>query len=253
MSILTLETKKYSIKIDNFEGPLDLLCYLIDKNKMNIYDVNLTEITNQYIEYLNAMEEMNLEIASEFIVMASTLLYLKSKNLLPKQEEEEEEITEEELIRRITEYKKFKEISKVLKERYEIYANKFYKGPEEIKLPKQKLEKDYGPEKIPEIYQTLIERNRVKINRNAKNIEKIALVDKYTVADKVKEMYKVLAKQKKFVFNKLFPIKKHEKQEVVTAFSGLLELSRRNKVLTSQEEIFGDITVEEKEKIEEVS
>ena len=96
MSILTLETKKYSIKIDNFEGPLDLLCYLIDKNKMNIYDVNLTEITNQYIEYLNAMEEMNLEIASEFIVMASTLLYLKSKNLLPKQEEEEEEITEEE-------------------------------------------------------------------------------------------------------------------------------------------------------------
>ena len=89
MSILTLETKKYSIKIDNFEGPLDLLCYLIDKNKMNIYDVNLTEITNQYIEYLNAMEEMNLEIASEFIVMASTLLYLKSKNLLPKEEEEE--------------------------------------------------------------------------------------------------------------------------------------------------------------------
>ena len=111
MSILTLETKKYSIKIDNFEGPLDLLCYLIDKNKMNIYDVNLSDITDQYIEFLNAMEEMNLEIASEFLVMASTLLYLKSKNLLPKQEEEEEEITEEELIRRIIEYKKFKEIS----------------------------------------------------------------------------------------------------------------------------------------------
>ena len=248
MSILTLETKRYSIKIDNFEGPLDLLCYLIDKNKMNIYDVNLTEITNQYIEYLNAMEEMNLEIASEFIVMASTLLYLKSKNLLPKQEEEEEEITEEELIRRIIEYKKFKEISKVLKKNYVIFANRFYKGQEEIKLPKQKLEKDYGPEKIPDVYKQLVERNSVKINQNAKNIEKIALVDKYTVADKVKEMYKVLAKQKRFVFNKLFPIKKHEKQEVVTAFSGLLELSRRNKVETSQEEIFGDITVEEKKK-----
>ena len=111
MSILTLETKKYSIKIDNFEGPLDLLCYLIDKNKMNIYDVNLTEITEQYIEYLNEMEKMNLEIASEFILMASTLLYLKSKKLLPKQEEEIEEITEEELVRRIIEYKKFKEIN----------------------------------------------------------------------------------------------------------------------------------------------
>lgn len=248
MSILTLETKKYSIKIDNFEGPLDLLCFLIDKNKMNIYDVNLSDITDQYIEFLNAMEEMNLEIASEFLVMASTLLYLKSKKLLPKQEDEEEEITEEELIRRIIEYKKFKEISKTLKENYKIYSNRFYKGQEEIKLPKQKLEKDYEPEKIPEIYRLLVERNSVKINQNAKNIEKIALVDKYTVAEKVREMYKILAKQKKFIFNKLFTINKKEKQEVVTAFSGLLEMSRRNKVETSQEEIFGDIVVEEKKK-----
>lgn len=248
MSILTLETKKYSIKIDNFEGPLDLLCYLIDKNKMNIYDVNLSDITEQYIELLNAMEEMNLEIASEFLVMASTLLYLKSKKLLPKQEEEEEEITEEELIRRIIEYKKFKEISKILKENYKIYANRFYKGQEEIKLPKQKLEKDYEPEKIPDIYKSIVERNSVKINQNAKNIEKIALVDKYTVSEKVREMYKILAKQKKFVFNKLFAINKKEKQEVVTAFSGLLEMSRRNKVETSQEKIFGDIVVEEKKR-----
>ena len=229
MSILTLETKKYSIKIDNFEGPLDLLCYLIDKNKMNIYDVNLSDITDQYIEFLNAMEEMNLEIASEFLVMASTLLYLKSKNLLPKQEEEEEEITEEELIRRIIEYKKFKEISKVFKENYLIYANRFYKEQEQIKLPKQKLEKDYEPEKIPEIYKALVERNSVKINQNAKNIEKIALVDKYTVADKVKEMYKVLTKQKKFVFNKLFSLKKREKQEVVTAFRDYLNYQEEAK------------------------
>ena len=248
MSILTLETKKYSIKIDNFEGPLDLLCYLIDKNKMNIYDVNLSDITDQYIEFLNAMEEMNLEIASEFIVMASTLLYFKSKKLLPKQEDEEEEITEEELIRRIIEYKKYKEISTVLKENYKIYSNRYYKGQEEIKLPKQKLQKDYEPEKIPEIYKSLVERNSVKINQNAKNIEKIALVDKYTVAEKVREMYKILVKQKRFIFNKLFSINKKEKQEVVTAFSGLLEMSRRNKVETSQEELFGDILVEEKTK-----
>ena len=107
MSILTLETKKYAIKIENFEGPLDLLCHLIEKNKMNIYDINLSEITEQYIEYLRQMESMDSEIASEFLVMASTLLFLKSKKLLPKQEEEEEELTEEELIRRIKEYKKF--------------------------------------------------------------------------------------------------------------------------------------------------
>ena len=244
MSILTLETKKYAIKIENFEGPLDLLCHLIEINKMNIYDIHLNEITDQYIQYLNQMEEMNLEIASEFVVMASTLLYLKSKKLLPKQEEEEEELTEEELIRRIIEYKKFKEISKVLKQNFMQNGNRYYKGQENIELPKQKLEKDYDNTVIPNIYSDLIERNRAKINQNAKNIEKIALVENYTVASKVKEMFKVLVKQKRFVFNKLFSLKKHNKQEVVTAFSGLLEMSRRKKVETTQEELFGDITVE---------
>ena len=248
MSILALETNKYAIKIDNFEGPLDLLCHLIDKNKMNIYDINLSEITDQYIDYLNEQEQLNLEIASEFLVIASTLLYLKSKNLLPKQETEEEEVTEEELIRRIIEYKKFKEISKVLRENYLIFSNRYFKEQENIELPKQKLEKDYDKTLIPEIYKKLVERNSVKLNQNAKNIEKIALVENYTVASKVKEMFKVLIKQKKFVFNKLFSIKKHNKQEVVTAFSGLLELSRRNKVETMQEELFGDITVEKAKK-----
>lgn len=248
MSVLTLETNKYAIKIDNFEGPLDLLCHLIDKNKMNIYDINLSDITDQYIEFLNEQEKLNLEIASEFLVMASTLLYLKSKNLLPKQEDEEEELTEEELIKRIIEYKKFKEISKQLKENYLAYSNRFFKGQEEIELPKKKLEKDYDNTVIPKIYEELYNRNSMKINQNAKNIEKIAIVESYTVASKVKEMFKVLIKQKKFVFNKLFSIKKHNKQEVITAFSGLLELSRRSKVETNQEELFGDIVVEKAKK-----
>ena len=244
MAIITLETKKYAIKIDNFEGPLDLLCHLIDKNKMNIYDINLSEITDQYIDYLKEQERLNLEIASEFLVMASTLLFLKSKNLLPKQEEEEEELTEEELIRRIIEYKKFKEISKALKENYLIFSNRYFNKQEEIELPKRKIEKEYGKEILPNLYRQLVERNSEKINQNAKNIEKIAITDNYTVASKVKEMFKVLVKQKRFVFNKLFSINKHNKQEVVTAFSGLLELSRRSKVETSQEKLFGDITVE---------
>lgn len=249
MAILTLETKKYEIKIDNFEGPLDLLCHLIDKNKMNIYDINLSEITDQYIDYLNEQEKMNLEIASEFLVMASTLLYLKSKNLLPKVEEEEDEITSEELIRRIIEYKKFKEISKVLRQNYLEYSNRYFKAEEEIELPKRKLEnKNYDKELIPNKYRELVQRNSEKINQNAKNIEKIAIVENYTVAGKVKEMFRVLVKQKRFVFNKMFSLSKHNRQEVVTAFSGLLELSRRNKVETMQEEIFGDITVEKAKK-----
>lgn len=112
-NVLTLETNKYKIKIENFEGPLDLLCHLIDKNKMDICEIKISEITEQYIQYLNEMEKMNLEIASEFLIMASTLLYLKSKSLLPKTDEEDEkELTEEELLRRIIEYKKYKEITK---------------------------------------------------------------------------------------------------------------------------------------------
>jgi len=242
--ILTLETNKYAIKIDNFEGPLDLLCYLIDKNKMNIYDININQITDQYIEYIKQMEKLNLDITSEFLVMASTLLFLKSKGLLPKQAEEQEELTEEELIRRIIEYKKYKEIVFKLKESFNQYSKQIYKMQENIELPKQKIEKEYDETIIPEIYASLIKKNKEKINENAINIEKIAITDTYTVADKVKEMFKELIRNRKFVFNKLFTIKKRNKQEVVTAFSGLLELSRRNKVITNQETVFGDITVE---------
>jgi len=243
-NLLILETNKYAIKIENFEGPLDLLCHLIEKNKMDIYDINLNEITDQYIQYLKEMEQMNLDIASEFLVMASTLLYLKSKNLLPKQEDEEEEISEEELIKRIIDYKKYKEITKKLQENFSIYSDRIYRLQEEINLPTQKIEEKYDSNIIPDLYGQMLKRNEERVNQNAVNIEKIAITDQYTVTSKVKEMFKVLIKERKFVFNKMFSIKKHNKQEVVTAFTGLLELSRRSKVLTTQEETFGDIMVE---------
>ena len=247
-NILTLETNKYKIKLENFEGPLDLLVHLIDKNKMDIYDINLSEITDQYIEYINEMEKMNLEVTSEFLVMASTLLYLKSKNLLPNQENDEQELTEEELLQRIIDYKKYKEITKMLKEMYQNSNTVIFKTPEQIELPKQKLEKEYKKEIIAEMYADIIERSAERLNKNAKNIEKIAITETYTVADKVKVMFKELLHNKKCVFNRLFPSKKCSRPEIVTAFSGLLELSRRSKVLTSQPELFGDITVEKNNK-----
>lgn len=192
------------------------------------------------------MEEMNLEVASEFLIMASTLLYLKSKNLLPNKQEDDEEITEEELIRRIIEYKKYKDITEKLRKNFDIYANRMYKFQEEIPLPKQTLEVEYTENVIPDVYRNLVTRNAEKINQNAKNIEKIAITETYTVASKLKDMFRELIRNKKFVFNKLFSISKHNKNEVVTAFSGLLELSRRSKVVTSQEELFGDINVEKR-------
>ena len=243
-NLLTLETNRYAIKIDNFEGPLDLLCHLIDKNKMSINDINLTEITDQYVDYINKMEEMNLEVTSEFIIMASTLIYLKSKSLLPKEVDDEEEISEEELLRRIIEYKRYKEITKTLREMYDKNAVSFYKAPDEIKLPKQKLERNYDKQEIIDSYANIIRINKEKVNENADNIEKIAITDKYTVASKVKEILKQLVNKPKFVFNKVFSLQRCEKEELVTAFSGLLELSRRNKVITEQEKLFGDISVE---------
>ena len=249
-NVLTLETKKYAIKIENFEGPLDLLIALIDKNKMNIYDVNLSEITDQYIDYINKMEQMNLEVTSEFLVMASNLLYIKSKNLLPNETEDEKELTEEELLQRIIEYKKYKEISTKLKEFYKINSKRFFKLQEKIKLPKQKLEKEYQKEMIVAHYIEIIENNSARVNQNAKNIEKIAITDTYTVGSKVKEMFRELLRKPKFVFNKLYKVSEHNKQEVVTAFTGLLELSRRSKVITHQDQLFGDIIVEKAKKTE---
>lgn len=243
-SILALQTGKYAIKLENFEGPLDLLCMLIEKNKMDIYDIKIDEITDQYLEYIKKMEQENLEVQSEFLVMASTLVYIKSKKLLPNKEEESEEITEEELIRRIIDYKKYKDITKKLSENFAIFSNRVFKPAEEIELPKKELDTNYEKDIISDLYAKLVTNNKEKLNKNAKNIDKIKLTDKYTVASKVKQMYKELIRHKRFVFNRMFSVKKNDKNEIVTAFSGLLELSRRSKVITTQEDMFGDIIVE---------
>lgn len=244
--IIQLESKKYELRLDNFEGPLDLLCYLIDKNKMDIYKVSISDITDQYLKYLKEQESLNLEIASEFLVMASTLLLIKSKGLLPKAVEDEAELTEEELLRRIIEYKKYKEISKVFKERITVYSKRLYKLPDKVELPKQHFEVEYTQEDIVKKYKELLAKNENKKNEQAINIEKIAVYDTYSVAEKVKDIFRELIRKQKFVFNKLFSISEKPKAEVVTAFTGVLELSRRNKITVEQKEIFGDILVEKR-------
>lgn len=246
--IIQLESKKYELRLDNFEGPLDLLCYLIDKNKMDIYKVSISDITDQYLKYLKEQESLNLEIASEFLVMASTLLLIKSKGLLPKAVEDEAELTEEELLRRIIEYKKYKEISKVFKERITVYSKRLYKLPDKVELPKQHFEIEYTQEDIVKKYKELLAKNENKKNEQAINIEKIAVYDTYSVAEKVKDIFRELIRKQKFVFNKLFSISEKPKAEVVTAFTGVLELSRRNKITVEQKEIFGDILVEKRKR-----
>ena len=215
---------------------------------MDINQIKISEITDQYIDYINKMQELNLDVTSEFILMASTLLFIKSKSLLPKQVEDEAELTEDELVHRIIEYKKYKEISKKLKELYQVYSKRFYKVPDKIELPARKLEQNYSKDLIEQSYKNLLEKNKSKINKNAINIEKIAITETVTVTSKVKDIFKELIKKPRFIFSKLCSAKKYTRLETVTAFSGILELTRRNKIKAQQERNFGDIIVEKASK-----
>ena len=129
--------KKLSLKLEVFEGPLDLLMYLIQKNKVNIYDIPISEITHQYLEYLNEIPVPNLEVASKFVAMAARLLYIKSKMLLPKHDTLEDDMEDDdprkELVDKLIEYKKYKEISLYLKQKNR-YKNIYYKQPENIEI-----------------------------------------------------------------------------------------------------------------------
>ena len=252
-NIISLESSKYSIKINDFEGPLDLLCFLIDSNKKDIYDIKINEIADQYIAYINAMQEMDLEITSEFLVMASNLLYLKSKKMLPKYEnEDQEELTEDDIINQIIRYKQYKEITSALNDLYN-ENNKFLYGfPQSIELPKQDLKEEHVALELASIYKNILLKNSNKINANAKDIEKIALIENYSVGESIKRMFKELIRKKQFVFNKLFSKKECSSEEIIIALSGHLELSGRSKVYTSQSELFGDIEVNKINKKEQL-
>ena len=243
-SVLTLESNKYEIKLENFEGPLDLLCFLINKNKLDISEVKISEIADQYLEFIKMNENMNLEVTSEFLIMASNLLLIKSKMLLPKEVDDEAELTEEELLNKIIEYKKYKEISIILKEKYNENKNILFKDPDNIELEKQKLDSNYSKSLIPDTYLKMLDINKMRINDNAKNIEKIAVTETVSVSSKVKEIFRELIRHSRFIFSKLFSKDKCSKMEIITAFSGILELNRKNKIHVQQEELFGEILVE---------
>ncbi|MEG0281582.1 MAG: segregation/condensation protein A [Clostridia bacterium] len=245
MSIFNETLSKYSLNINNFEGPLDLLCYLIDKKKMNIFDVSLSEITDAYIEYLDAMEKMNMEIASEFLVMASNLLYIKSKSLLPdiNSSEEDEEESEEDILKRIAEYKKYKFAASLMEEMYKNNYGCVVKSTEAIKLPQKQATNDFSAIELNEAYLEVLKRNKQKVNIKSNEIEDIIIIEKVTVRSKVKQMLNELFHKTSFVFNKLFNIEENNQVEIVTAFLGMLELAKLKKIDVSQKDLFGDITV----------
>ncbi|MBQ7667720.1 MAG: segregation/condensation protein A [Clostridia bacterium] len=235
----------YNLKLENFEGPLDLLCHLIEKNKMNIYDISIAAITDQYLEYINSINEPDLEITGDFLVMATNLLYLKSKELLPVPKEEEEEDPKEELIRKLIEYKKLKELALEIQQNTEEFSKLYYKEPEDIEIKKEmKLNTEYPKELLPSIFMKIAKINMEKLNHNAEDINKIMERDKVTVRSKIKEILKNLLNKKKIIFNKLFNTKERTKNEVITAFLAMLELNRANKIKIRQKYTFSDIEIE---------
>lgn len=237
---------EYKLVIDNFEGPLDLLLFLISKNKMNIFDISLSDLTDKYIDYLNEMSDLNLDIASSFVVMASTLLDIKAKKLLPELEEKtEDELTEQDIILRIIEYKKYKEISETINNMYVSNFGTFDKPMEKIKFVKftQYTGETFEKSEIHDIYDEILNRNINKINANAKEIEKLALYEKVTVKDKAKQIITYLEKNDCLVFNKLFNTESIDNLEVVTAFLGTLELTKLKQIYVKQQELFSDIYI----------
>ncbi|MEA4825953.1 segregation/condensation protein A [Clostridium sp. JNZ J1-5] len=237
-----------NIKIENFEGPFDLLLHLIKKNQMDIYDIRIYDITTQYITYLNQMKEMDLEITSEFIVIAATLLEIKSKMLLPrndKEDEMEEEDPRKELVSKLLEYKKFKLVANFLKEKEDSVGIMFSKKPEIIedkRIDNNDILKDITILELFNIYNNLINAHRAKMNTD-NIIDKEIPLDKFKIEDKMIELSSKLDKGEKIVFSEVI-YKCESKMEMVVTFLALLELIKLRVVSAVQEGAFKEIYVE---------
>lgn len=237
----------YQIKIHNFEGPFDLLFHLIEKAEVDIYDIPIADITNQYLEYIYEMENLDLESASEFIVMAATLIQIKSKMLLPKESNPFDEITADgldpraELVEKLLEYKKYKEVSETFKDMELKNLDIVYKPAEIIDdVDEDKMLLNITLTDIINAFQEIIIRYKESTNEN--NLEQQILEEEFTVDDKIEEIRIVLIQKKKMIFRDLF-LNAKSKLEIVITFLALLELIRLREIQAYQNTVYGDITI----------
>ena len=244
--------EKLEFKINQFEGPLDLLLHLIDKNKFNIFDIPIVEITEQYLDYLNRMQEENLDVMSEFLVMAATLISIKAKMLLPREEkeEEEEEDPRAELVRRLLEYKMYKCMAYELKDRQMDAGRVMYKKPT---IPKEVLEYkeeidpaevigDVTLAKLNEIFTQVMKRtvDRVDpVRSKFGTIEK----DEVRIEDKMDDIRASIRGLKGINFKTLLEIQA-TKINIIVTFMAILELMKVGDITIRQDELFGDIIID---------
>ncbi len=227
---------KILYKLDTFEGPLDLLLTLIHKNKVSIYDIPIVEITAQYLEAIEGIEEANLDNTSEFLVMASNLLYIKSKMLLPKNEEdEEEEDPREELARRLLEYQQFKEASKELRKTE--FSNKYmvFRDTEKINFPVPEYDISHTTEELVEAFNSIFQRHLRRAKPEKRAFSKIVGREKVSVDDMVEKICKRLRKSKRIQFESLFN-PEDSKPEMIATFLAVLEMIKLNKLYANYDE-----------------
>ena len=236
----------YTIKIDEFEGPLDLLLHLIKESNIDIYDISISVITKQYLDYINAMQELNINIASEYLVMASELMVIKSKSLLPNVEEhteedtEDEELTRENLIKKLVEYQKYKEMTPLLQElenkRREIYI----KSPDNLtNIYNKEITNDgsISVEDLIQAFQKFLERKEKEKPLSTKVTNK-----EYSVKKRKASIRNYLKEKGKAEFTELFT--EYNKSYIIVTFMSILELAKENKINITQDKNFDNIYLE---------
>ncbi|MCC5909912.1 MAG: segregation/condensation protein A [Clostridiaceae bacterium] len=242
----------YTIKIEAFEGPFDLLFHLIEKNELDIYDIPINEITEQYLKYIYKMEKLDLNITSEFLVMAATLIEIKSKMLLPKDssegkvQEKEEQDPRSDLVRKLLEYKKYKAVAQELKTKGEHYSRTYFKPKEEIIISHDKdnesIEDMQADDLLKVLSQILLNKyksNTDVLNSHVRHIERETI----TIEDKSKEIITKLQETEQISFYDLFQ-NLEDKTAIIVTFLALLELLKMKKVTVVQSLCFSDITIE---------
>lgn len=238
-----------SVKLQAFEGPLDLLLHLIEKAEVDIYDIPIAEITDQYLQYINMMEIHDLEVSSEFLVMAATLLEIKSKMLLPKQKKEEnpEESIDprEELIQKLIEYKKYKEVSIELKDKLGIYEKVFYKPPEPIEdyISDVTAISNVTLDMLYISFKNILLKNDSRKRSSFREIYREVV----TVDDKIRLINKLLASKPSFYFDDLF-LSCYNRYETIVTFLAVLELIKRRSLTIEQEKNFARILIKRRAK-----
>ena len=233
----------YKVKLSSFEGPLDLLLHLIKDAKLDIKDIFVSEITDQYLKYLEDIDEVDVEKAGDFIDMAATLLEIKSKKILPVSEEEPEDTESEEqkLIRRLEEYKIIKEASEQLKPLEDV--DSYYKKPDDTVGDYRYVLKDMKLDGLLDAFAHLMHRVTEKAAEiKPKRIEK----DRFTVAQKISQIKDIILVKNRFKFSELFEAD-YSKSEAINTFLAVLELLKLGQIHAEQDANFQDITITKRE------